>query len=512
MVGTLVAVAVLALGGHQSARPGEYALVQLTPAATCVETVALLEAGATSVAPSLRVFRLPESTALRLAPGLRAQHALERLEPDRGLEGAAVHATQVDPLEPDEWWRSAVGTDGLTPPGPGKPVTVVDSGLDLQHPEFVDRPNTAALNTQEPAPYGGEHGTSVASLVGAPENGVGIVGIYPQATIRSWDTALGDGTSLDVSEVIRGITAAAADGPGVINLSLGSTERDPLLEQAIDDAFAQGSLVVVASGNDGDQGNPDEFPADYPHVLTVGATDQANAVTSFSSRSPYVDLAAPGQDIPVATASDSSWHAESGTSFSTPIVSGAAAWVWTVRPQLDNTQLFDVMRRSATDIGAPGRDDATGYGLLNVASALTYPAPIGDPGEPNDDIAAVTPAEATPAATPLTTRARRAATMRARLDRFEDPRDVYRIWLPAGKAVRVTATSSANVALRLWGPRTSTVSESGGADVLGKDTRSRAGRKQVVLKAAKSGRWGYVEVSLGGRTGLTTTYSLAVAA
>src|SRR5262249_34806259 len=153
------------------------------------------------------------------------------LEPDRGLAGAAVHELQVDPLEPTEWWRSAIGIDGLTPPGPGTPVTVVDSGLDLQHPEFLNRPNTFALNPQEPAPLGGEHGTSVASVVGAPENGVGIVGIYPQATIRSWDTALGDGANLDVSQVIQGIGAAAADGPGVINLSLGSTQRDPLLEQ-----------------------------------------------------------------------------------------------------------------------------------------------------------------------------------------------------------------------------------------------------------------------------------------
>ena len=78
--------------------------------------------------------------------------------------------------------------------------------------------------------------------------------------------------------------------------------------------------------------------------------------------------------------------------------------------------------------------------------------------------------------------------------------------------MRVTATSSANVALRLWGPRTITVSEPSGADLLGKDTRARAGRKQIVLKAAKTGRWGYLEVSLGGRAGLATSYSLAVAA
>ena len=87
----------------------------------------------------------------------------------------------------------AIGVDGLTPPGPGKPVTIVDSGIDVTHPEFAGRPNTATLNPQEPAPIGGEHGTAVASLVGAPANGAGIVGIYPQAVLRSWDAALGRG-------------------------------------------------------------------------------------------------------------------------------------------------------------------------------------------------------------------------------------------------------------------------------------------------------------------------------
>ena len=177
----------------------------------------------------------------------------------------------------------------------------------------------------------------------------------------------------------------------MINLSLGGTERDDLIEQAIDAAYAKGSLVVAASGNDGDQGNPADYPADYPHVLTVGATDENNTVAPFSNRSPYVDLVAPGQNVTVATADDASWEAESGTSFSTPIVSGSAAWVWTARPQLDNTQLFEVMRRSATDVPPAGHDDASGYGMLDVAAALAYPAPVRDPFEPNDDVDFVQP-------------------------------------------------------------------------------------------------------------------------
>src|SRR5882672_8638041 len=110
MVGTLVAMAALAAGSHSPAtRAGEYALVQLTTAATCVETVPLLEAGATPVAPSLRVFRLPLTTAWRLAPGLRTRGAVQNLEVDRRLTAASVSVAQADPLEPGEWWRSLIG-------------------------------------------------------------------------------------------------------------------------------------------------------------------------------------------------------------------------------------------------------------------------------------------------------------------------------------------------------------------------------------------------------------------
>ncbi len=86
-----------------------------------------------------------------------------------------------DPLVPTEWWRATIGVDALTPPPPGRPVTIVDTGLDVSHPEFTGRINTVSLNTQELPGAGGRHGTAVASVIAAPENGVGMVGIYPKA-------------------------------------------------------------------------------------------------------------------------------------------------------------------------------------------------------------------------------------------------------------------------------------------------------------------------------------------
>ena len=286
-----------------------------------------------------------------LVPRLRAHGAVEASQPERTYTVAQTTVTP-DPLEVDEWWRQQIGLNGLTPPGPGVPITIVDSGVDFAHPEFVGRPDLVALNSQEPVGVGGEHGTSVASVIGAPANGVGLVGIYPQAVLRSWDAALGSGTRLDSGQIAAGILAAARAGRGVINLSVGGS-RDLAVELAVKQAVALGSLVVAASGNSGEEGSPIGYPAALAHVTTVAATDSSGTVASFSSRSNYVDLAAPGVGILVASAIGGNWQPEDGTSFSSPIVAGAAAWIWTARPELTASQVAEVLRRSARDIGPP---------------------------------------------------------------------------------------------------------------------------------------------------------------
>ena len=167
---------------------------------------------------------------------------------------------------------------------------------------------------------------------------------------------VGAGTALQTSDIVAGVLAAANQGPGVINLSLGA-DRSPLpIQQAIETAIRKGMLVVAAAGNDGDIGSPLSFPASLPHVLTAAATDRAEPGRRRSRAGPASSTSRrPGEDITVATALDDSWAPEAGTSFSSPLVAGAAAWVWTVRPELDASQLFEVMRRSAVDIDASGQ-------------------------------------------------------------------------------------------------------------------------------------------------------------
>jgi subtilisin family serine protease len=430
-----------------AAAPARADLVQLTWTHPGKGARLARAAGGTELAHELRIWRVPAYAVgdLRRAGVVRVSRT-ERLLPT----AAATLQLANDPLVPFEWWRAAVGADQVDSPGPGKPVTIVDSGIDLSHPEFAARPNTTALNPQTTTELDEDHGTAVASVVGAPNNGVGIVGVYPDAVLRVWDASpfgfLAEGSA------IEGIMEAARSGPGVINLSFGGEDDDPLLDDAIQFAFRSGSLVVAAAGNEALDGNPPNFPAFYPHVLTVGATDQGGRVAAFSSLSPTLDLAAPGVRIPVAEpiAQEPTGYSTtgSGTSFASPLVAGAAAWVWTTRPDLDNTQLFELMRRSAKDIAAPGFDNASGYGLLNIPSALNFKTPTSDPQEPNE-----TPSEIeahglfASATQPLTTPGRTAGSITARVDRSEDPLDLYRVWAPAGHTLRAQFTGSVRVRL-----------------------------------------------------------------
>ena len=429
-----------------AAAPAKADLVQLNWAHGQKGARLARAAGGTELAHELRIWRVPGYAVadLRRAGVVRISR-IERLFPTLAL--AQLQAT--DPLVPQQWWRAAVGSDKVESPGAGKPVTVVDSGIDLTHPEFATRPNTTALNPQTTTDTDEDHGTEVSSIVGAPNNGVGIVGIYPDAVLRVWDAS--PFGFLNEGSAIQGIYEAAKRGPGVINLSFGGEDDDPMLDDAIRFAFRSGSLIVAAAGNDGAAGNPPNYPAFYPHVLTVGATNETNHVASFSSVSPSVDVVAPGVRMVVAepTSLDSSGYiTANGTSFAAPLVAGAAAWVWTVRPELDNTQLFEIMRRSATDIGAPGFDNASGYGLLNVPSALNFPAPSRDPQEPNEKPRQIEPHGLFPNGTPpLTVPGRTSRSISARVDRSEDPIDLYRAWAPAGLVLRARVSGAVTVRL-----------------------------------------------------------------
>lgn len=419
--------------------------------------------------------------------------------------GTAPAAVTADPLQPQEWWLAAVGADLSQAPGPGIPIAIVDSGTDPTHPEFAGRPNTTYLNAQTVTGAGEFHGTMVASIAAAPENGVGIVGVYPNAALELYDVSpAGQSTSLDI---VAGLDAAAAHCPAVINLSFGSAGQDPAVHDEVLKAVHNGCLVVAAAGNDGDLGNLPSYPANWPHVLTIAASDETNAVAPFSTTSPATDLAAPGVGILGAVPlshNPTGYESHDGTSFAAPIASAAAAWVWTLRPTLTVSQLADVLRAGAHDIGPPGFDNGSGYGLVSIPGALAAPTPPNDPDEPNDDIDQVKPgalfADGEPA---LTTPAHPSTRVAASLDSAEDPRDLYRIWVPAHRTIHLRVSAGGRAAARIWGPQTISVDEA-----IGPRRRDLRG---PTIRAGRKGIAAYVEVLLTGRS-TRTRYVLSVTA
>jgi Subtilase family len=479
---------------------------------------ALRQAGGVQIAPEIALWRVPSAAAARLLPALRATGLVRSVTPDVALRSSSSSALAAPPPHfSAEWWIPHVGADRWTPPGPGVPLTMIDSGVDANNPEFLNRPNTAYLNPQTFTATEEElHGTATASVAAAP--GVAITGMYPKAKLQLWDAS--PGGELTVGDEIAGLADAVRHGRSVINLSLGGFDRLPVEEHAILAAFGAGSLVIASAGNDRHEGSPLSYPASFAHVLTVGATDESDAVADFSSSSPHMDLAAPGEDMEVAVPSiwapggaTDPYDVYDGTSFSAPLVSGAAAAVWTLRPTLTNTQLFEVMRRSAHHKSKRGWNRNTGYGILDAPAAVTRKAPAADPQEPNEDVYLVRPNGLFRTGhPPLTAPGRSSRVLRAHVEQDDDPEDVYRAYLPTKGRMVVTVKTRANVNLEVWGRRTKTVFERGAAakrDLLASSARAGARTERVVVRGRGVGQYVYLDVFLAKRS-RETNYTIRV--
>lgn len=465
----------------------------------------LRAAGGTLVSGALRLWRVNGAAATQLVPLLDREGLLRYAEPDR-VRATHDHLEQGDPLLPLAWHLQRIGADAVEPPGPGVAITLIDTGIDMKHPEFATRPGVELLNEQVVPPFGDleYHGTIVASTAGAPSDGVGTVGVYPQAVLRSWDLR-----SLRDADIIAGIDAAIAAGKSVINLSLGGPGYSRSLYEAVMRAAGSGSLVVAAAGNDFLRGDPVVYPAAFPHVLTVGATDVLSDAAIFTGSRSRTDLAAPGVDIPVLNPDDPEDHPVFyGTSLAAPIVSAAAAWVWSARPELDAVQVFELLRRTATDVSSGGFDSRTGFGIIDIPAALEAPAPLRDPLEPNDDIDLVAARQVFSIPKPALTGAnRRQASLAASLDRAEDPRDVYRVFVPAGRSLAATVAAGADVGATLWRLQTKTVLADGAAARRNQlDSSNRPGVRSEQVAWHNTGARGvtiYLEVWLPPRTART---------
>jgi hypothetical protein len=419
--------------------------------------------GARSTAATARIARVHGARALRLsgayvlpagrarafATDLRRHGLLRYSQADTTVRRASAY--EGNGLETG-WARGPVVAPELVPPPNPAPIGIVDDVVDATLPDVSQAKLVKGSATTEVLD---PHGTEVASVAAAQLNGTGVVGIMPGAPLLSFGLK-----TLECTEAVNGILSAAEAGARVLNLSFGTVEDCFPLQLAVADAFASNTLVVAASGNEFAKGNPIVYPAAYPHVLSVGAVDMALAPTSFSTANAAVDLAAPGESVPVATpvALDRDGTADGitradGTSFAAPIVTGVASWLIAARPGLEPGQYSDMLRRSAKDLGPAGWDKDTGFGLVDLAAALQAPTPAADPLEPNDGISFVDGTAFSKADKYVWTGGA-ATTLSASVDPVEDPVDVYRVRVKAHRQAKVTLTPSAgNADLRVYSGR-----------------------------------------------------------
>ncbi|MQY16175.1 hypothetical protein SRB5_63710 [Streptomyces sp. RB5] len=297
----------------------------------------------------------------------------------------------------EDMWKAAGGK------GKGVRVAVIDSGVDIKNRQLtaaVDAAAGANFLPKKPKPdqYGQVpergaangtsdevgHGTRVAGIIAAsedPTKKTGFVGIAPEATIIpiKQNDANGTGTS---DTMAQAIDHAVKQGADVINISQDTAKALPAasnLEVAVENALANNVVVIASAGNDGlDRKTKKTYPASYPGVLAVAASDRNNERAPFSQSGDFVGIAAPGVDM-VSTVPGGGHCTDNGTSFSAPYVAGVAALLVAKHPDWKPNEIVAQLEQTA-ERSIRGHDVLVGWGVVDPVRALTEDAePIEAP-------------------------------------------------------------------------------------------------------------------------------------
>ena len=276
-------------------------------------------------------------------------------------------------IDAPEGWDAA----GLAafPAGGGVKIGIVDTGIDQTHPELSGKVANCAdalgvVLIEGTCVDDNMHGTHVAGTIAAKaNNGTGVAGVAFNANLaicRALKTPAGTGLTSDVAECINYVHSRGAK---VISMSLGGGDSTTL-KNAVANAWksgaANGSVLIAAAGNDGN--STVNFPAGYPEVVSVAATDHRDAKASFSNTNPDVEVAAPGVNV-LSTIPGGQYARLSGTSMATPHVSGVAGVLWQLFPGNTAAGIRTRLDAAVDDLGAAGRDSSFGFGRINLCKA-----------------------------------------------------------------------------------------------------------------------------------------------
>ena len=250
--------------------------------------------------------------------------------------------------------------------GDGILVAVLDTGVDETHPALAGQTISGYdfVNDMAYQKDMNGHGTACASLI-AGRGGENVAGAAPLAKILPVKVMDDKGKS-DGFSVAQGIIYAVKKGARIINMSLGTSSETNLLDEALNYALDHNCLIVAAAGNEGKEG--ENYPSNLEGVLCVGAVDGEKWKAPFSNYGSRIDLVAPG--VLVASAYlNGGTVLMSGTSSAAPLVSGAAASLWSENPNWSAAEVAEKLMAEADDLGAPGADDWYGSGLVNLHRA-----------------------------------------------------------------------------------------------------------------------------------------------
>ncbi|MFD9396317.1 S8 family serine peptidase [Streptomyces sp. NPDC060000] len=297
------------------------------------------------------------------------------------LSGGLTPSASAADVQSQQWYLSAMKADEMwkVSTGKGVKVAVVDTGVNPNTPSLKGQvlvgevPGAVGYKATED--YDG-HGTSMAELIAGTGAGNGLKGLAPGAKIVPYRLAMKDmkdGSEKEKAPELPDVIRTIADSDvKIITMSFGEDIERPDVLAAVKYAWAKGKLMVAATGNDAQEKNFIGYPAAYPYVVGVAASDKSGTVGKFSEHGNYVDLAAPGLDVPTwCDNTFRSYCSSQGTSQATAIASASAALVWSAHPKWTANQVL------ASLIDTAGRnwakDDPStylGYGLIRPRMVL----------------------------------------------------------------------------------------------------------------------------------------------
>ncbi|MEB3224096.1 MAG: S8 family serine peptidase [Candidatus Sericytochromatia bacterium] len=288
--------------------------------------------------------------------------------PDDPLVGKQRHLPQIGAFDA---WKVTRGAEG-------GPLAILDTGIDTSHPEFAGRLHPDSHNVLTPGAWPEDdygHGNHVAGVAAAAaDNGVGVAGVAPQASLMVVKIMDANGRGDDAT-FAAGLVHAVDHGARVVSMSFGAGKQSPLFEAALRYALERDVVLVASAGNENVENDPERrphLPSTFPGVIEVAATTPDDRKARFSNYGDTVSLAAPGVDI-FATfrLKFGGYGTFSGTSMATPMVAAVATMVRGLHPDWTWRQVREHLERTADDLGAPGRDPKFGAGRLNAARAVS---------------------------------------------------------------------------------------------------------------------------------------------